>query len=303
VEAEELVSEEFLDKILDGQEKLQKDNFNKKGGIKRASDKSSNDKGIIRKYLTLLFKSILIIIGITLMVILHLLIVKKSVEFLKIKQNQMYFSDYLRTQTYLHQIASQEIFSAPVNAEVENTQLETWTVESIQKMRNLKVYVSTVFQNEDGSYDPEIKDIVFENGCPSGVLVNNQEPCSYLAQKSMKNGLVYLLSSLEDILNTRLNKYQQSDKSAQALRDIEGADFEALLVITLVIVQQCYVITQTISANVDKSLAQSDEKKTNHHSFNYDFIFASGCGYLDGSYQKVEEKLQYFKKGLESITS
>jgi len=298
VEAEELVSEEFLDKILDEEEKPRKEKFNKKADIKRTSDKSFNEKGITRKCLTLLFKTVLIIIGIALTFIIHLLIVKRSVEFFKFKQSQIFLSDYLRAQTYLSEIASQEMFSAPTNAEVENTQLETWTVDSIQKMRNLKVHVSTAFQNEDGSYDPEIQDIVFENGCPSGVLVNNQQSCDYLARKSMKTGLIYLLSSLEDILNTRLNKYQQSDKSAQALRNIEGADFEPLLAISLVVVQQCYVISETINVSVDENLAQSNEKRQITTALTMSLFLILGIVIWTVTIRKLKKNYNTFKNVL-----
>jgi len=248
----------FDDDIIDNNSKTAKKEITNKEVLK-----NPKTNGIATKYLIHLAKiafCLIILIG---MIVWNVLADKKSVNSFQKTQAQIYFTDSLKVRAYLSETVSQELLSAPPYALVENIPLETWVEDSLEEIPGLRAEAQDIYLNEDGSYDPQIENIMYVDGC-SPLPVDSFYFCAVLQSKGIKTGLIYLLTYLEQAIQDRLEKYQSSDGSEQALRDIEALHFEYALSLTMVTTAQCTLIREIISNKLNISIIDShNERKVN----------------------------------------
>jgi len=235
-------------------------NSTNKYETKKELSKTPKEKGINVKYLLHIVKVTLIFFVIVGMTVYFLLTLESCLKGLNYWQAQDYFSKYVRTRSYLSQVVSQELLSGAASATIEGIPLEEHLKESIKKIAELRVKASTAFQNEDGTYDPIMKQLLYEDGC-SFVNPTFSLFCNGLYSKGMRTGYIYLLNSLEDLLQARLDRYQSSDKSAQALRDIKAMDLELSILLIVVIPAEGDQIEAIISEKYHGVIEESDSKR------------------------------------------
>ena len=253
-------SQSFFEKEFQNNNKqmAKQENYRKSAG--KESLRNPKTSGIATKYLiqagyiTFCFA---VLMGI---VVWNILAGKNSINFFQKTQNQIYFSDSLKTRAYIAETASTELLSAPSYALIEETPIVTWVTNSLSEIVEIRSEAQTIFQNDDGSYDPEIEMVLYTNGC-SPLPADQTIFCDILIGKGVNTGLIYLLNYLEEIIQNRLEKYHASDKSVQALRDIEAVDFEYILTINLIITAQCQLVKDIITQKFDASIVNSQYQR------------------------------------------
>jgi len=278
------------------------DNSNGKVGITRENSKVPVSKGILMTSLMYFGKIIIFVSVLIGIIVWSAILVKNSTKFFHTKQEQIYFAEYLRVRSYICQIAAQELFSAPPDALIENTKIEPWTASAIEGLKNLRITASTIFQGDDSNYDAALEEILFKDGC-SLVYSSQAMFCDLLYKKGMNTGLIYLLTSFEGIMNSRLERYQNSDKSAQDLRDIEAMDVELLVAVSLVIVEQCLYIRKFLNDEIDSNLQQSDSHKNTAIVISSLAVFILGFVFWIFIFKVMRESYNKFKNVLRIIPS
>ena len=124
----------------------------------------------------------------------------------------------------------------------------------------LKMPQSKTFFLKNISKTPRIEQILYKKGC------SLEDPflgffCYGLHSKGLRTGYIYLLDSLEDVLKARLQRYQSSDKSVSALRDIKALDLELSILLVVVIPGQGYEIELIIDEKYNNAKEKTDKQR------------------------------------------
>jgi len=261
VNADELFLKDNSDNTLvESTRRKAKDDRSGKVGITRENSKVPKSKGILMRYLTHLGKTYVLAAVLVGVIVWSAILVKDSTKFFHTKQEQTYFVEYLRVRSYILQIAAQELLSAPNEALIENIEIEPWMLLNLENLQNLRIKASTIFANNDGTYDTDLENVLYNDGCLP-IMSSQAMFCGVLASKGMSRGLIYLLTSYQNLITTRLERYQNSDKSAQAKRDIEGLDIELLVALSIVITEQCTYIRDYLNTKTSENLDTSSTHK------------------------------------------
>jgi len=271
-----------------------------KVGITRENSKIPKSKGILMRYLTHLGKTFILASVLVGIIVWSAILVKNSTKFFHTKQEQTYFAEYLRVRVYILQIAAQELLSAPTIATIENIEIDPWMALALENLKDLRITASTIFQNDDGNYDTELEDILYNDGCLP-IISTQAQFCGILASKGMSRGVIYLLTSYGDVIGNRVERYESSDKSAQAKRDIEALDVELLVAISLVLSDQCTYITNYLNAKTLENLETSSKHKNIAIAVSSFAVFALAIIFWFYIFKALREAYNKFKNVLRII--
>lgn len=228
--------------------------------VKRESGKNPKTRGITLKYFYHKLKISLVFFAVTGVSIYFLETTKSCLRSLDYWQTQDYFAKYTRTRGYLAQVISQELLSAPLNATIENIPLEDHLKSSIKEIANLRVLASTAFTNEDGTYDFVVQQILYEEGC-SFIDAQYGAFCNSMIQQGLRTGFIYMLNALEDLVTRRLERYQNSDKSPAALRDIKAMDLQLSIFMIIVVSEEAKRIEEVLNEKYETVREQTDSQR------------------------------------------
>jgi len=234
-----------------------------KFGANREHNKTPTYMGMTLKYFiynATLFAFIMILAG---LVIWNTLQNKTSLSFFESTQAQVYFFDHLRSRSYLAQVTSIELLNTQGLATVENVPVEEKLQLCIEEVSTMRIKASTIFLTDSSTDTDAVKEFLFDDGCSSEYVTANAGPyCSLVAAQGTRTGLIYMLSTLEDSLTSRLTQFQNSDGSSAAARDIEASDYQFLTALILTISYQCAYASELINASFELSLNDAQHSRT-----------------------------------------
>jgi len=259
VESEEFYKADISSQIWDNMRRSPKGHKIKQNA--KEHSKTPNHIGIFKKYFGYTFKIIFLMTIVIGLVVANSIMAFQSIKFFEKKQAQVYFTDRLKARAYVAQITSQELLSANDTATVENIKTSDKIPLVIKELIDLRVTASTIYRNDDLSYDPEISTILFTDGCNIKDSTLNAY-CNIIKNNGKRTGLIYLLNSLEDLIQSRLLNYQLSTKDSTVLTALESSDLQIVQSTILAISTQCTYIANRINSEFRKELDSAVKQRT-----------------------------------------
>jgi len=184
---------------------------------------------------------------------------------------------------------------------IMNVPTETGIVEQIQVIADLITQVTQVIAKSDLVDNPEIQTILFSNTCEFLDSSFFQYYCNILKQQGISSGFLQLLAELESLLTKRQQNFQNSDRSAAALKMIERIDYDIIISVKRGLLGGTGVLGDLINADFEDYSKQDSAQRN--------LIFGLFTGYLAiltfsawiSLLKKLSEGNNEFKRVLKSL--
>ena len=227
---------------------------------KKEHMKVPNLSGIRLKYVFLIARLVIFIAIIMGLVAMNSLIGSESISFFEGKQSQIFFTDRMTARIFVAQTASQEFLTMNDTVQVQNMKTSIAVQKTIEELSSLKVTASSIYIDEDSTYNPVIKEILFSDGCGS-IGSSNAFWCTIVETTGQKTNLINLLTYMESILQLRYDEFFASDRSDAAITAIEGAHFQVLTGLGLLIAAQCTEINKILETDFDNKMEEARQER------------------------------------------
>jgi len=202
-----------------------------------------------------LFVFIVVIIG---LVLINSFVDRDSINFFQSKENQLDFTDRMKSRIFIDTITSQELLAVDGDiAEIMNTKCSEYILTAIDDLANLRVQAAAVYKDSDGTTNPKIREILYTNGCNSIPGYANNGFCGYIESQGVQTGLIYLLDKMELMVSNIQQRYELSDKSKEALVAIQRTDYTLFTFIELLLAGQCSTISELLNADFEDETSAS----------------------------------------------
>ncbi len=168
---------------------------------KREGAKDINFKGMVKKYSLYVAKLSFFILAMFGIFIGNFAFTRSSVNSFKIQQAQIYYSDHYQTRICLAFIAARELFFTNNMATVENNIAKKELVEILGEMAAIRQEtVQTLTSIQESDLTEEINALALVDACPL-IDATLASYCQTLKNQGIRTAFIYLLDSVESILN------------------------------------------------------------------------------------------------------
>lgn len=221
-------------------------------GAKREHSKIPDYRRIMIKYCIYAGSLFCFIMILASLMLLSSILGRDFIEFVQWKQNQLFFTNRIKTKVNLAAVCGNELASSNNTSLVKNQLALDQMIDSIEEVIEVKSKVASQLMEQDGTYDPTIEAILFDDGCP---FLTNSTYCPTYQQKEQKVSLLTLLSDLETLLVSKKDGFiNLADKSFFNLFMLEFSDFDTLFATFITITDECVVIADKLDDIFEREL-------------------------------------------------
>jgi len=238
--------------------------------VKREKFTLPNSKGIKKSHILHIVKWGILVLGIVGFLIGRVVLALVSMNYCHTKVLELDFTYRMTTQINIAVIVIMELLIPNGSKIVEDTPIDVAIVNTINNIVSLRTQVNKVLVNEDLLKDEIIHNNLFYDGCSvldSGFLIY----CTTLEKEGINTSFIQLLSTLEDLIRGKYQRYVQSDKSVASLKIIEVDRYDTLISIKRVLLGSSNKISTAIDNIYSHYMANI--RKTRSVIFNISTVY------------------------------
>ena len=142
--------------------------------------------------------------------------VHQSVKVIYKRQDQMQKANYIKTRISIYYATCVELFLSNNTLPILHKQPLLLFEEALVDVIHLQSSITKVFADEDGSYDPEIKDLLFDIDDCDRFTDYNAVYCSALASKGQPINMMSLMGFIENCIVQMITNFHNADRSTIA---------------------------------------------------------------------------------------
>jgi len=276
-------------------------NAHNKFPVKRETMRSVRIGGIQKKYFINVLKWLFFTLILIALILWNFILSRVSIDYIQKKVEQLDFTYRMNTKINLAIVVASELPIGNGTTLIMNVPTETGIVDQIQVIADLITQVTQVIAKSGLVDNPEIQTILFSNTCEFLDSSFFQYYCNILKQQGISSGFLQLLAELESLLTKRQQNFQNSDRSAAALKMIERIDYDIIISVKRGLLGGTGVLGDLINADFEDYSKQDSAQRN--------LIFGLFTGYLAiltfsawiSLLKKLSEGNNEFKRVLKSL--
>ena len=182
---------------------------------KRESNQNINYKGFLRryyKYTARVIFCILILLGIS---IWDFVTTKQAIKVIYNRQEQLQYANYISNRVSVGYAAYCVLFAKNNTLKVEHKTALEALYDSYDEVRQIQSEIATKFVEVDGTYNPDVKNILFEDNpeC-TGFTSDTILYCTTLLGLGQPVNMLIAIASYQTILENKYRDYSDADKTS-----------------------------------------------------------------------------------------
>ena len=209
------------------------------------------------KYITKVFVCISILVAIT---IWDLIATQRAIKVIYNRQNQLQFANYISNRATLSHLAYFNLFFTNNELITEHRTPLDSLVQAAKDMRTIQTEIPKKFLEVDGTYDPEVRRIIFENNLTcQGFQTAYSVYCKALLSAGIPVNMIVVASALQDLLAIKIKNYQDADK-ASIKKVIEAAYWSpSTLQYFVTIAEEAQMIGEIMDKSMTSKIEETEE--------------------------------------------
>jgi NADH:ubiquinone oxidoreductase subunit 6 (subunit J) len=231
-----------------------------KSSQNRSSNPHNSSNSIQNEFFLHGFKSTIIILLLATLLLIAVIFTPNSMKFLNQKITQINYLGRLSNRVSRTAIATMELPIENGTSIIEEMRTDVAIEVFIKELANMRKELLTHFLDSDITNDPEFSQVVFGNACsilgPLEVLY-----CMVLELKNTNSSMTQLLASFETVVTQRTEDYQNSDKSAQALKKNRLLNYDLLLSSKRVLADSAIFLSNMLDEDFEGKLESLDSQR------------------------------------------
>ena len=172
--------------------------------------------GMQKRYIFYIVKVLFYIALLIAIVIINYVLISNSTDHIYLLQRQIQFANYIGSTGAITYIAHAEAYMTNNTAYVMGKlPYDQWKI-GIKKWNQIQEDIFSEFQLEDGSYDPDVKAILFEPADCSLFIASALTTCLSLSGLGYPSDMISLINLYKNMLDYKLLLYDAVDKTNAA---------------------------------------------------------------------------------------
>jgi len=229
--------------------------------IKRESVKTPDHTTLQRKYFISVVVLAIFFLSVFGLVIFSAINDRTPLTRSKASQEKLFFINRLRTRMGMGSTTFRELLATNNTAFVENVQAEEELDAVIQQLLSLRADIyTTLLNNEVLQESPELETLMLGEGCS---LLNSvlSSFCDNLKGRGLSTGFIYLMNEFVSYLSGKLEDYRQSNKSKEALMEIQIKDYDSVVYVYVVAISELNLLSAAIDDQFDANVEDASKDR------------------------------------------
>jgi len=206
------------------------------------------------------FKSVLLCIILTVSLLTGTFFIRNSMNYTRKKLEQIHFINLIGNRVCRTIIATLELPAANGTTYIEGMKTSVAIHQYIAEMTTLRTQLMETFMDLEIVQDYQTSQLIFGNACE---ILGAAELtyCNVLNSKTTNSSLAQLLGAFETLLIERTDDYENSDKSAAALKANRMLNYDLLVAMKRVISDSCIFVAGLLDQDFEDKLDTLDGKR------------------------------------------
>jgi len=261
--------------------------------------KTLETKDLRKKYYRYLAKILVFFIALVTFLAINSAQVRNPMKRINQRQQQLYFVDHACSQISLTMASFRELAATNNTAMVENIQALTKLEELTNELVSIRQNFYDILLTDDIiSEVPEMKHIILGDGCK---YLNEtfQFYCEILEMRGQRTGAMYLLTEYWNEMTDKANDYQASNKTAEALEELQAEDYDMITMVWTVVKHELKVVSSILHEDFNEKVSEGEKFRILNFSYTIVSIaFVAVLGWvmilrkLGGSVNEIKDMLR-----------
>ena len=186
-----------------------------------------------------------------------------STNIIYLRMNQLQFANYISSRTSVSYVTYVELFASNNTLKVEGQTPLASLTSTLEEMKKIRTNIPKEFREEDKTYDPEVKAILYDNDGCHRFITTTKLHCNAIAANGLPTNLLPLIAAYENSIINKMIDYQNVDKSTMgSILAVGAANLNSTLPLFTVIANEAYLIGEIINKNMSESIDRAFEQRT-----------------------------------------